>query len=171
MTFNKTLQTATLLALGGFAAMSANAVSPATSSFGVSMEVDSICTVNAPPTDVVFAKTEAGKATTAVNATTNLILNCSKGAIATIGLTPESSGLEDGTGYMLGGVGSLEKVHYKLTSDSAGDTAWGTTTTVSTAAFADYATAISTPIYLTVTSDADVTPGSYSDTIDISVTY
>ncbi|WP_227679271.1 spore coat protein U domain-containing protein [Psychrobacter immobilis] len=142
-----------------------------TSEFGVSMEVDSICTVDAPPAAVVLAKTEAGKATTAVTATTALVLNCSKGSVATIGLTPVSTGSLDGTGTLLGGLETLEEVAYKLTSGSAGGTAWGTTDTISTAEFANYATAISTPIYLTVTDNADVTPGAYSDTVNISVAY
>ena len=171
MTFNKTLLTATMLTLGGFAAMSANAASSTSSSFGVSMEVESICTVSAPPADVVFAKTEAGKATEAVTATTALVLNCSKGSVATIGLTPKSTTSLDGTGNLKGGLAGAELVPYKLTSGSAGGTAWGTTNTVATTAFVNYATPISTTIYLTVTGNADVTPGAYSDTVDISIAY
>ena len=172
MQFKKSLMTVTLVTIGGFAAMSsANAASPTSSSFGVSMDVESICTIDAAPLDVVLATTEAGKATTAVTATTDLILNCSKGSVDTIGLTPASTNSLDGTGTMLGGNETLEEVAYKLTSGSANGTAWGTTDTVSTEAFADYATAITTPIYLTVTSDADVTPGAYADTINISVAY
>ena len=172
MQFKKSLMTATLVTIGGFAAMSsANAASPTSSSFGVSMEVESICTVNAAPVDVVLAATEAGTATTAVTAETALILNCSKGSVATSGLTPASSTSLDGTGNLKGGLLEEELVAYKLTSVSASGDAWGTTTPVKTAAFADYATAISTPIFLTVTDAADVTPGSYSDTINISVAY
>ena len=171
MQFKKSLMTATLLTIGGFAAMSSANAGETTSEFGVSMEVDSICTVDAPPAAVVLAKTEAGKATTAVTATTALVLNCSKGSVATIGLTPVSTGSLDGTGTLLGGLETLEEVAYKLTSGSAGGTAWGTTDTISTAEFANYATAISTPIFLTVTDAADVTPGSYTDTINISVAY
>ncbi len=171
MQFKKSLMTATLVTIGGFAAMSSANAGETTSEFGVSMEVDSICTVDAPPAAVVLAKTEAGKATTAVTATTALVLNCSKGSVATIGLTPVSTGSLDGTGTLLGGLETLEEVAYKLTSGSAGGTAWGTTDTISTAEFANYATAISTPIYLTVTDNADVTPGAYSDTVNISVAY
>ena len=172
MQFKKSLMTATLVTIGGFAAMSsANAESPTSSSFGVSMEVESICTVNAPPVDVVLAATEAGKATTAVTAKTALVLNCSKGSVATIGLTPASTTSADGTGNLKGGLLGAELVAYKLTSGSAGGTAWGTTNTVATATFDDYATSIPTTIYLTVTDDADVTPGAYSDTVDISIAY
>lgn len=170
MQFKKSLITATLVTLSGFAAISANAAdNPVTSSFGVSMDVESICTIDAAPTDIVLTATAAGKATEAVTAQTDLTLNCSKGTVATIGLTPASTNNLDGTGTLLGG--DSEKVAYKLTSGSASGTAWGTTETVSTKAFENYATAISTPIYLTVTDDADVTPGTYSDTINISVSY
>lgn len=171
MQFKKSLMTATLITIGGFAAMSANAESPTSSSFGVSMEVESICTVDAAPTNIVLAKTEAGKATEAVTATTDLTLNCSKGSVATISLTPASTTSLDGTGNLKGGLSNEELVAYKLTSGSASGTAWGTTNTVSTEEFANYATAITTPIYLTVTGNADVTPGTYSDTVNISVTY
>lgn len=172
MQFKKSLMTATLVTIGGFAAMSsANAASPTSSSFGVSMEVESICTVNAPPVDVLLAATEAGTATEAVTAETALILNCSKGSIATIGLTPASTTSLDGTGNLKGGLSGEELVAYRLTSVSATGDAWGTTTPVKTPAFENYATAISTPIFLTVTDAADVSPGTYSDTINISVAY
>ena len=172
MQFNKSLMTATLITIGGFAAMSsASAASPATSSFGVSMDVESVCTIQAAPVDIVLDATKAGHATTDVTATTDLTLNCSKGAVAVIGLTPASTNSLDGTGTLLGGDSGAEKVAYKLTSGSASGTDWGTTNTVSTAAFANYATSITTPIYLTVTDKADVTPGTYKDTINISVAY
>jgi len=171
MQFKKSLMTATLLTIGGLAAMSSANAGETTSSFGVSMEVESLCTVNAAPVAVVLAATAAGTASTDVTAETALILNCSKGSIATIGLTPASTTSLDGTGKLKGGLLGEELVAYKLTSVSAAGDAWGTTTPVKTAAFENYATAISTPIFLTVTDAADVTPGSYADTINISVAY
>ena len=58
MTFNKNLLTVTLVAIGGFAAISsANAAGTTDSSFGVTMEVESICTIDAAPVDVVLAAT------------------------------------------------------------------------------------------------------------------
>ena len=111
MQFNKSLMTATLIIIGGFAAMSsASAASPATSSFAVSMDVESVCTIDAAPVDIVLAATKAGHATTDVTATTDLTLNCSKGAVATIGLTPASTNSLDGTGTLLGGDSGAEKV-------------------------------------------------------------
>ena len=71
---------------------------------------------------------------------------------------------------MLGGDGDAEKVGYKLTTDAAGETAWGTGDNAFTTAVAtNYETDIATTIYLTVTDAADVTPGNYKDTVNSSV--
>lgn len=175
MQFSKPLMNATLFtAVGLFSIASAYAAepNPATSSFGVSMDVDSICTVKSKPSDVDFGNIQAGKATTDITGSTDLILNCSKGDTATISLKPASTNSANGTGTMLGGDSNLEEVAYKLTTDAAGETAWGTeTSALTTDAATDYASDITTTIYLTVTDDADVTPGAYSDTVNISVAY
>lgn len=172
MQINKNLFTATLLTIGGFAAVSANAAE-ATSNFGVSTTVESICKVVTPPLDVTFDNVAAGQATNDVKGSTSLTLNCSKGDLATISLTPRSSNSTNGTGYMLGGIGNAEKVSYKLTSDAAGSTPWGAAedNKIGLPAATSYATDIVTPIYLTMTSSADVTPGTYNDVINISVAY
>ena len=174
MQFKKSLMTATLLTLGGFAAMSsANAAdNPATSNFGVNLKVNPICTIKASPADVELGNIDAGKATTTVTSQTALVLNCSTGAIANIGLTPTSTNSVDGTGNLLGGEGSLETIAYKLTSVSAEGTAWGGEgNTVATDAALNYATDITTDIFVTVMDDADVTPGDYTDIVNVSVAY
>ena len=176
MQFSKSLMNATLFTAAGLLSIaSANAAepNPATSSFGVSMDVDSICTVKSKPSDVNFGKIQAGKATTAITGSTTLTLNCSKGDDATISLKTASNpdGI-DGTGTMLGGDNGAEEVGYKLTTDAAGETAWGADTNAFiTAAATNYETDIATTIYLTVTDAADVTPGNYKDTVNISVVY
>lgn len=175
MQFKKSLMTATLVTIGGFAAMSsANAAepNPAESSFTTKLEVESVCTISAAPLAVDLLNIQAGFATTAITGSTDLTVNCSKGDVATISLIPSSTASLDGTGTLLGGEGTLEKVAYKLTSVSAEGAAWGSTgNTVATAAATDYATDIVNTIYLTVTDDADVTPGTYNDTINVSVAY
>lgn len=175
MQFKKHLMTATLLTVGGFAAMSsANAAepNPATSSFTTTLEVESVCTIKSTPLAVDLLNIQAGFATTAITGTTDLTVNCSKGDVATISLIPVSSSSLDGTGNLLGGDSGAEKVAYKLTSVSASGAPWGSTgNTVATAAATDYATDIIKTIYLTVTDDADVTPGTYTDTINVSVAY
>lgn len=175
MQFRKSLINTTLfIAVGLLSIASANAAepNPAESSFGVSIDVDSICTIKSTPTDVDFGNIQAGKATTAITGTTDLTLNCSTGDVATISLQPASTTEIDGTGKMLGGAGDAEEVAYKLTTDAAGQSPWGADANALTkAAATNYATDITTTIYLTVTDDADVTPGNYSDTVNISVAY
>lgn len=178
MQFSKSLMNATLFTAAGLLSIaSANAAEAesgtVTSSFGVSMDVESICTVKSQPSDVNFGQIQAGKATTAIKGSTTLTLNCSKGDDAKISLKTASNpdGI-DGTGTMLGGDGNAEKVGYKLTTDAAGETAWGTGDNAFTTAVAtNYETDIATTIYLTVTDAADVTPGNYKDTVNISVAY
>lgn len=178
MQFNKSLMTATLVTICGFAAMSSvnaapsAAPNPAISSFNVNLTVNPICTVKASPADVELGNIDAGQATSTVTSQTALVLNCSTGAIANIGLTPASTSSADGTGNLLGGKDSLETIAYKLTSISAEGTAWGSVgNTVATAAALKYATDISTAIFVTVTDDADVTPGAYTDIVEVSVAY
>ncbi|AGP49446.1 hypothetical protein PSYCG_09730 [Psychrobacter sp. G] len=174
MLFKKSVMTAAVFAVGSFAVMTANAAepNPATSSFGVSMEVEKICTISAAPLAVTLANTQAGKATPAVTSTTSITVNCSKGDSATISLTPASSGNLDGTGNLKGGDLKAELIPYKLTSVSANGTAWGSTgNTLTTEVATSYKTDITETIYLTVTNDADVTPGAYTDTINVSVAY
>lgn len=173
MKFNKKLLAATLVTAGGFAAISSANAETTTSSFTTQTTVESICTITAP-TNITLDNVQAGQATTALSKTTDLTLNCSKGDVAVISLTPASSGTTDGLGYMLGGTGGTERVNYKLTSDPTGETPWGAiaaTNTVTKEAATEYATDIITPIYLTMTNTADVTPGTYNDTINISVSY
>ena len=174
MQFKKHLMTATLVTLGSFAAMSsANAApNPATSSFKVNLKVNPICTIQASPADVELGNIDAGQATTTVTSQTALVLNCSTGAIANIGLTPTSTNSVDGTGNLLGGEGNLETIAYKLTSVSAEGTAWGGVgNTVATDPALNYATGITTDIFVTVMDDADVTPGDYTDIVKVSVAY
>ncbi|MGM8909913.1 spore coat protein U domain-containing protein [Psychrobacter sp. 1U1] len=174
MQFKKFAKTATLFLFGSVAAItSANAASsPATSSFDVNMEVESICTISAAPLAVTLNNTEAGQATAAVTQSTDLTVNCSKGDSATISLIPSSTNSVNGTGNLGNSELAGELIAYKLTSGSAEGAAWGGTgNTLTTAAATDYKTGITSTIYLTVTDDADVIPGVYSDTINVSVAY
>ena len=175
MKFQKSLLTATLFAAASLTAVSANAAdNPATSKFDVKLKVNSICTVKTNSiNDIDLGSVDAGKATDTVTGSTNIILNCSKGTVAKIALTPKSTNSVDGTGKMSGGLSNAEEVKYKLTSVSKTGTAWGNgaTNSVSTAAATKYATDITTTVYATVIDTADVTPGNYSDTVNVSVTY
>jgi len=171
MKVQKTLLTATLVTLGGFAAMTANAVEvkTATGKFQVSVEVQSVCNITTAG-NITLDAVKAGLASDAATKTATLTLNCSEGAIPVISLTPSSESI-DGTGVMTGEV-SKQEVKYKLTSGSANGKAWGSSANALTLpAATEYATAISPTIYATVTDTADVKPDTYSDTINVSVAY
>lgn len=171
MRLNNTLRLATLSASALLLTSTAFAAGTVTSSFQVGIDVTSVCTINTPPVDVKLDSVQAGLGTTATTSSTTLTLNCSKGDVATIGLTP-SSGSTDGTGIMKGAnTNNTDTVPYKLTSGSANGSAWGTATTVSTDAAEQYSKAIDETIYVTLTNEADVLPDTYSDTVNISVTY
>lgn len=173
MQFQKSLLTATLLAAASLTAVSANAAT-ATKTFPVKLIVTSVCNVKENATGISLGTTQAGLATAATNkGNTNIVLNCSKGALPVISLTP-SNGSTVGLGDVTGTVSS-EKVGYQLTSDAAGKVVWGSSTgTIAPAAAVNYATDITVPVYAAVagtTGVADVAPGTYLDTVTVNVTY
>ena len=170
MQFNKSLMTAALLAVGSLAAVSANAASPATSTFPVKLVVTSVCNVQANTSGIDLGTTEAGLATgTTNNGGTSIVLNCSTGALPVISLTP-SNNSTTGLGEVVLGT---EKVAYQLASNLTG-TVWGNitgTNTVAATTAVNYATNITIPVYAAVAGTADVTPGTYLDTVTVSVAY
>lgn len=171
MQFNKTLMTAALLTVGGFAAISANAAepNPAKSAFDVNLKVNSVCTVKSA-SDIDLGEIQAGLATADVTKTATLTLNCSQGAVPVVSLTPSSDTI-DGIGAMTGET-SEQTVPYKLTSVSANGAAWGNgVNAFSLPVATQYSNDINTTIYATVTDTADVKPDNYSDTINVSVAY
>ena len=176
MTFNKTLLTATLLTLGGFAAMSANADPITSDSFDVLLKVDQTCTVVTGDTaDINLGTVAAGQAQlvgSEKTGTTTITTNCSVGSSAKITLQPVSTTNTNGTGNLKGSGDALgQNVAYKLTSVSSSGPAWGTETPVTTAASTSYAEGIPTLVYVTVTDEADVIPGDYKDTVNVSVIF
>lgn len=178
MQFQKSLLTATLLAAGTLSA--ANAAPITTDQFDVLLTVDSVCAIVTGDTqDINLGNIAAGEAQMpagGVTGTTTITTRCSKGATAKIALQPVSTLNTDGTGNLKGpGTGGAETVAYKLTSTAGlAGTPWGNvvdTNTVTTAAATNYATPIETTVYATVTDTADVTPGAYKDTVNVSVTF
>lgn len=170
MQFNKFVLTAALLTVSSLATISANAASPATNTFPVKLVVTSVCNVQANATGIDLGTTEAGLATAGVNkGNSNIVLKCSKGANPIISLTP-SNNSKTGLGEVVLGT---EKVAYQLASNLNG-TVWGNTTgtnTVAATTAVNYATSITVPVYAVVVGTADVTPGTYLDTVTVSVAY
>lgn len=176
MKFNKSLLTAALLTAGSLTV--ANAAPITTDQFDVLLTVDKVCAVVTGATaDISLGNIAAGEAQLipgSVTGSTTITTNCSVGSAAIIALTPVSTSGTTGLGNLIGP--NSETVAYKLTSGTGGTggTAWGNivgTNTVTTAAADNYATGIATTVYATVIDNADVTPGAYKDTVNVSVTF
>lgn len=174
MQFNKSLVTAALLTAGSLTV--ANAAPITTDQFDVLLTVDEVCAVVTGDTaDINLGNIAAGEAQLtpgSVTGSTTITTNCSVGSAAIIELATVSTPNAVGTGNLIGP--NAEEVAYKLTSvtGGTGGTPWGTgVNAVTTAPAANYATGISTVVYATVTDTADVTPGAYKDTVNITVSF
>ena len=179
MQFKKSLMTATLVTIGGFAAISsANAAGTQAGSFNVNMTVVSACTLSAAPLtqDITFGEVAAGGTATAnqTNATA-LSVMCSTGAPYVVKLTPSNSDA-NGAGVMTGPA-PTDLITYQLHSDLEG-TVWGSTGILNGEAGNSVSSvgegmtaAIEHPVYASVTGSTDVTVGNYTDLVSVSVVY
>lgn len=170
MTFNKKLLAATLLTVGGFAAISSTNAATATATMGVQATVTETCDVVAG-SDINLGDIVAGATGTTGETATAIKVNCSN-------LTPYNLGLStstgaDGTGVMLGGNDNAEKIPYNMFSDLSHTTAWGGTVGMNTVTgTGDGMLTPSQEHILYITADAtDVSKGIYEDTITVTVTY
>ncbi|MGP5201881.1 Csu type fimbrial protein [Psychrobacter aquimaris] len=167
MQFKKSLMTATMLTLGGFAAMSANAESPTTDTFDVTMTVASNCTVVAGDT-ISLGTVDAG-VTPAIGMST-LNVACSTGTPYTISMLPSATN-SAGLGTMKGTLLNEDTIEYQMTSDSAGETPWTDDSQGGTGA--GMGTNIPHEVYakVTATNLAIVKPDVYTETVTVSVAY
>ncbi len=186
MKFQKSLLTATLLAAGSLAAVSANAASPATSSFKVNLTITSACTVDAAATgkDLNFNSVIAGTPFANVAEATNaaaISINCSLGAPYVVNLTPTNTGTTGtGAGNMKHSTLN-DTVGYQLTKTAGGVGNWGNGGTVTggvatagngvSGVGLGLATKVDLPVFAKLTTTTDVRPGDYSDTVNVSVVY
>ena len=182
MTFNKTLLTATMLTLGGFAAISASASGTQESTFGITTKITSVCTINASGAAITFTDIAAGTALAAENISNktggDITVMCSKGAPYVINLkTAGNSASTIGEGLMTGTLG--DTIEYKLHSDALGSKAWGNKGTLADDKLGNgvygtgtgVSTAITHPVYATITGSTDVKQDTYTDTITATVIY
>lgn len=172
MLFKKSVMTAAVFAVGSFAVMSsANAAAdnPVDSSFGMNVNVESVCTIVSAPGEVTIGNIGAGLATAALQTkTTILTLKCSEGAVPIISLSPTGDSITGSGKMKFGG----QEVNYQLTKSALITDVWGSGESAYTlAAATKYAIPIETTIYATVTDTADVKPGLYTDTVTVSVAY
>lgn len=168
MTFNKTLLTATMLTLGGFAAMSANAAGETkTGTFDVNLAITSICSVTSAKVDqdISFTTSASGVAVAEASSAAPILVKCSN-------LTPYNVGLL-GTGFMTDAV-STNKVAYSLLK-TAGGAVWGNTGTdvggTGTGMGPDEAKPHTVFASLAAGATDNLAVGSYKDAVTVTVTY
>jgi len=152
-----------LLALGIASTPAAAQADPATTTFGVSATVLKDCIVSA--TSLAF-----GNYTGAVNnATSTVTVTCTNTTTYTVGL---NAGLATGatvtTRQMQNGANLLS---YALYSDSGHTTNWGNTAGTNWVTGTGNGAAQPLTVYGQIAAGLYVTPGSYTDTITVNVTY
>ncbi len=136
----------------------------ATTSFSVSATVRAACAVSA--TSLAFGN----YAGVSLNATSTITATCTN-------TTPYNIGLNAGTATgatvtnrsMTGPAAAL--LHYSLFSDSARTVNWGNTIGTNTVAKTGSGAAQTLTVYGQVPAGQHVTPGSYADTITVTLTY
>lgn len=171
MKFNKKLLAATLITAGGFAAISsANAAD--TGTFAVSMTITKACNITTGDNANISLGSVAGGAqsVTGQSSVTGITVNCTNLTPYNIALSTTSDAT-GGTGKMLGGVS--ENIPYILYSD-AGTTVWGAavdkSNTVSGQGDGMLTTAKSHQVHA-ITGIADVSVGTYTDTVTATILY
>ena len=168
MQLKKSLMTATLVTLGGFAAISsANAASPTSDTFDVTMTVATNCQVVAGDT-INLGTVDAG--VTPAIGTSTLNVACSTGTPYTISMLPSAVN-SAGLGTMKGTSDNEDTIEYQMTSDSAGVIPWTDGSQGGTGT--GMATNIPHEVYANVTATNlnVVKPDIYTETITVSVAY
>ena len=140
--------------------------STTTTSFSVSITLAATCTINSASA-LTFGN--QGILSTNVDQTSTIQVTCTN-------TTPYNIGLDAGTGT--GASVATRKltsgaatVNYTLYSDSGRTTIWGTTIGTNTVAGTGNGTGQNYTVYGRVPSQTTPAPGTYSDTITVTVTY
>lgn len=178
MNIQKSLLTATLLTLGGFAAMTgANASGTQESTFKIETKITSVCTIDASGAAITLTDIAADTAAldTSISNKTggDIKVNCSKSTPYTINLkTAGNLTSTTGEGVMKGTGEKPDTITYKLFSDSTGTAVWGNTEDNAVKGTGTgLSTQFSHPVYASITGSTDVKQDTYTDTITATVTY
>jgi len=140
--------------------------STATASFTVTITIVATCTINSTAT-LNFGN--QGILSTNVDQTSTIQVTCTN-------TTPYNIGLDAGTGT--GATVTTRKmtssgvtINYTLYSDSGHTTVWGNTIGTNTVSATGNGNAQNYTVYGRVPSQTTPAPGSYSDTVTVTVTY
>lgn len=169
MKFSNPLKTALISASVGFAVLGLTSTSavaqanPATTTFGVSATVLKDCIVSA--TALGF-----GNYTGAVNsAQSTVTVTCTNSTTYTVGLGPGlATGATVTTRQMQNGTNLL---NYGLFSNATWTTNWGNTSGTNWVSGTGNGAGQALTVYGQIPAGQYVTPGSYADTIAVTVTY
>ena len=167
--FKKSLLTAAMIALSGVS--TAALAATATSSFHVYLTITSTCSVTAGNgSDIDFGSHPSTD--TNLAASNTISVTCSSNTPYDIGLLPTNAGgTASGTGNLLtADAGSADSVPYALWRDAQHSAAWGNDIGNNTLHGSGTGAADSKTVYATVAS-ANYTPDSYSDLVNVTVTY
>jgi spore coat protein U-like protein len=154
------------IALAGATPMLADAASPKTTTFTVSLTIQADCAITANPLD--FGST--GLITSNLDQSTTLNVTCSSGTAYNVGL---DGGTVSGTAInarLLGGTGS-NTVNFGLYRDSARTQNWGNTVGTDTQSGTGNGSGQSLTVYGRVPTQTAPAAGAYSSTITATVTF
>ncbi|MGJ7495345.1 Csu type fimbrial protein [Variovorax sp. RT4R15] len=151
---------------------SAAVAATTTATFQVLITVVKACSVTAGAgSNIDFGSVNS--TATALSASSNISVTCSKSTPYNVGLLPSNSSTTGG-GVMSPLVAGPDTVAYQLRSVSAAGPVWGSTATDidvgNGVAGTGTGAAQTIPVFATVGS-ANVTPGSYADTVTVQVNY
>jgi spore coat protein U-like protein len=149
--------------LDGAAATAATA----TGSFQVSVTIQATCTITGA-TALNFGT--AGVLGANVDQTSTITVQCTNTTPYDIGLDQGVNGSSVTAREMVGGPTS-EAIQYSLYRDAARTLNWGTTIATDTVTATGNGTAQNYTVYGRIPPQTTPTPGSYTDTITVTVTY
>lgn len=150
---------ASLMMAGGVAS-----AQTATTTFQVSANVLKACTVAA--TDLLFG-TYDPTATTPLDATNTILVNCTNGTTYEIGLNLGAN--PDGTTRRM--TNGTDFLAYELYQDSARTTVWGNTPGTDTVSSTGTGTDQNFTVYGRIPEQQNISAGAYTDTVNVTVTY
>lgn len=167
MLFKKTLLAAAVLAFGGFA-VSASA-GTANTTMGVKIVIQNACNVVTAPTNLDFGT--SGPMTATINEATagNISVTCTTGASYNVALDKGGNGTSITTRAMKSTGAAL--IGYQLYSDAARSVVWGDVVGTSTVASTGTGVSQSFPVYGKVLAQTTPAAGTYSDTVNVVITY
>lgn len=139
----------------------------ATTQFNVQMTITGECKINSAA-NLNFGS--VGIIASNLDATSNLVVQCTNGTSYNIGLDNGiGSGATTAARKMTGP--NSETIAYSLFTDSARSTVWGNTIGTNTKAAIGSGAAQTYTVYGRVAPQNSPTPGSYADTVTVTLTY